>query len=110
MSIYVPDSWMLPSLVVLLFLFFTLLIAALVTLGIALERKSRGEILRVLGKGLGWFAAFCLGSAGIDYLLSVFNFPSWSNGFLSGLTIGIVVLMRMRVGEILGMLRRSMAG
>ena len=110
MSIYVPDSWALPFLFVLFFLFFTLPIAGLVTLGMWFQRKSGSEILRVLGIIFGGFAALFLLGAGIGYLESMFGIPSW---FGRGLTTGIViwiVLMRKRIGVFLTKVGNALSG
>ena len=101
MSIYVPDSWVLPIFIVFLLLSFILPIAALVTLGMWFQRKSGSEILRVLGIIFGGFTALILVGVGVDHLLSMFGIPSWiSRGLTVGITIWIV-LMRKRISEFL---------
>ena len=101
MSFYVPDSWALPFMLTLMFLFFILPIAGLATLGMWFQRKSGGEILRVLGMILGGFAVFVTAGMFIAYLESTFSLPTWSSSVLIPIVMGIVVLLRKRIGDFL---------
>ena len=110
MSFYVPDSWVwvMPFFIGLLFAFFILPIAVLATLGMWFQRKSGGEILRVLTMILGGFAALLLVGIGIGYLLTMFNLPSWlSGGILFGI-VAWIALMRKKVVERLDLLGKAM--
>ena len=110
MSFYVPDSWVMPLIIGLLLAFFVMPIAVLATLGMWFERKSGGEILRVLGMILGGFAAICAVALFTRYLESTFNLPSWSSSLIFPLAILIPVIYRKRIGEFLIILGKTLRG